>query len=67
MPDLGSFRRNGYPREWTEDSARAFLQYVSAQGGRAIDVFRLLQGGEYDWPHDPFWWTLLEEFVAGTL
>ena len=59
--------RNGYSREWTEESARSFLQYVAAEGGGAIDVYRLLQGGGYDWPHDPFWWTVLEEFVDGTL
>ena len=50
------YGRNGYEKHWDEDSARAFVQYVAAQGGGALDIFRLLKDGEHDWPHDNFWW-----------
>mmetsp|Transcript_15382 Transcript_15382/g.34387 ORF Transcript_15382/g.34387 Transcript_15382/m.34387 type:complete len:311 (-) Transcript_15382:255-1187(-) len=58
--------RNGYEKAWDEDSARAFVLYVIAQGGGALNMFRLLKDEVHDWPHDSFWWTVLEEFLNAT-
>jgi len=58
--------RNGYDKDWDEDSARTFIQYVAAQGGTALDIFRLLKNEKDDWPHAEWWWVVLEEFVNAT-
>lgn len=58
--------RNGYPNEWSEQSARSFMQYVTAQGGSSLDIFRLYQKEKYDWPHEEYWWRVLEEFINAT-
>ena len=56
--------RNGYNKEWNETTARKFIQDVVVnQGGTSLDMFRLLKDKEHDWPHDAFWWDVLEDFV----
>ena len=59
--------RDGYARDWTEKSAQKFVQYVGTHGGTRLDIFRLLKdgAGNHDWPHDEWWWTILEDFVGG--
>ena len=52
-----------YEQEWDEDSARAFIQYVSKNGGTRLDIFRLLKDGAADWPKADWWLDVLEEFV----
>ena len=59
--------RGGYDKDWTEETARAFVAGVAEQGGRAIDVYRLLMDGESDWPFDDWWWSVFEDFVAGKI
>ena len=59
--------RGGYDKDWTEETARAFVAGVAEQGGRAIDVYRLLMDGESNWPFDDWWWSVLEDFVAGKI
>ena len=52
---------------WFDVTARAFVAGVAEQGGRAIDVYRLLMDGESDWPFDDWWWSVFEDFVAGKI
>lgn len=58
---------HGYSKEWTEDSARAFVKYVADQGGMGIDVFRLSKGATDDWPREAFWFDLFSDFIHGNL
>lgn len=58
--------RGGYAKEWTEESARAFVAGMTKQGGRALDVYRLLKDAR-DWPHEDWWYTLFEDFLAGRI
>ena len=53
----------GYENDWSEESARSFVNYVAAAGGN-IDVFRLLNDEEHGWPRDEFWWDILSDFVS---
>jgi hypothetical protein len=55
----------GNKKEWDQASAQRFMQAVADQGGRLINIFRLLKDGKSDWPRDDFWWPLLESFAAG--
>ena len=58
--------RNGYDKEWNETTAREFIQdVVVKQGGTSLDMFRLLKDKEHDWPHEAFWWDVLDDFVNG--
>jgi len=57
--------RNGYPREWNETTARDFVAEVVAQGGTNLDIFRLNKDGVNDWPHENWWWTVIEDFASG--
>ena len=58
---------HGYPKEWTNESARAFVASVSAHGGNELDIFRLLNDGTHTWPYDGFWWRIFEDFLAAKL
>jgi hypothetical protein len=57
----------GYPKDWTADSAREFVQYVADQGGSEIDVFRLAENAAENWPREEFWWEVLTDFATGKM
>lgn len=62
------YNGNGYPKEWNETTARAFTQEVAAQGGNALDIFRLNRqgpGGKYNWPTEPWWVDVIHDFATG--
>lgn len=56
---------NGYPQEWTETIAQAFVAEFVAHGGQSLNIFRLSRNGVNDWPYSDWWWTILDEFAAG--
>ena len=58
---------NGYPQEWTEDSAKEFFAEVVKQGGEAVDIFRLCKNTVDDWPRADWWATLISDFATGKL
>ena len=31
--------RGGYPREWNQETAQEFVDYVSSKGGTSLDIF----------------------------
>lgn len=62
------YNGNGYPKEWDEASARAFTKEVAAQGGNAIDIFRLNRqgpGAQFNWPTEPWWVSVIHDFAIG--
>jgi|TARA_B110000091_G_scaffold88986_1_gene97616 hypothetical protein len=58
--------RNGYAKDWTNSSAREFVENVVSLGGGGLDIFRLMKGKD-DWPHDEFWWGIFEDFISGQI
>ena len=58
---------NGYPQEWTEESAKEFFAEVVKQGGEAVDIFRLCKNTVDDWPRADWWATLISDFATGKL